>query len=392
MLASTFPRSDGDGTPGFVGDLARRQALAFDTLVLVPRVSGAPVDEDRDGYRIHRFAYFPRRWEDLADGAILENARGRPSRLLQVVPFFVAEALAIRRAVREFRPDVVHVHWIVPQGLAALAAARRLPWLVTTLGGDLYALRSFPWRVLKRAVLRHAAAATVMNKEMAERMVALGMAPDRVHVMTMGANIDRIRAWSGTTPVPGRIVFTGRLVEKKGVAVLLDALRLLGPEVAWSLDVVGDGPVRAELEKRAAGLGGQVRFHGQLPAEQLAEMLYEGEIAAFPSVAARSGDQDGLPVAMLEAMAAGRAVIASRMPGIDEAVEHGVHGLLVPPGDAAALADGIRTLLTDPALRHELGARAATRAEHYSVAAAGDRYVGLLRSVLETSTHPEGPR
>lgn len=383
ILASTFPATTGDGTPGFVADLAARQARVFDTLVLVPRVGAAPVDEERDGYRIRRFAYFPRRWEDLAEGAILENLRGHPTRLFQVPFLLVAEAVAVRRAIREFDPDVLHVHWIIPQGLAALGVARRLPWLVTTLGGDLYALDSRAWRAIKRAVLRRAAAASVMNAEMAARLVALGMPPDRVHIMPMGADVERVRSMAGENPVPGRILFVGRLVEKKGVAVLLTALDHIGSEVPWSLDVVGDGPLRAELEARAGRLPNPVRFHGQQPARALATLLHECEIAVFPSLPARSGDQDGLPVAMLEAMAAGRAVVASRIAGIDEAIVDGTHGVLVPPRDATALATALRSLLTDPDRRAALGERAAVRAESYSVDAVGERYVALLQSILE---------
>ena len=136
VLASTYPVASDDGVPGFVRDLAQAEAEEFDTLVLVPRVPGAALREEAGGLSVRRFRYFPRRWEDLADGAILENLRGRRSRWLQVLPFVLAESLALRRAIRTYRPDVLHVHWILPQGAAALLAARKLPWLVTTLGGD----------------------------------------------------------------------------------------------------------------------------------------------------------------------------------------------------------------------------------------------------------------
>src|SRR5574341_499403 len=102
VLASTWPAWPGDGTPAFVYDLTQFEAQHFDTLVLVPRVPGAPEVETVDGMRVRRFGYFPRRWEDLADGAIIENLRGRPSRWLQVPPFLLAEVLAIRRAVQEY--------------------------------------------------------------------------------------------------------------------------------------------------------------------------------------------------------------------------------------------------------------------------------------------------
>lgn len=381
-MASTFPRRVGDGTPAFVWKLAEYEGRTFDTLVLAPRLAGAARHEQCGGVTIERFPYFFRRWERLADGAILENVRASRSALLQVVPFLVGEAVALRRALRRFDPDVLHVHWIVPQGLVALAVAGHRPWLLTTLGGDVYALRGPLWRVAKSAVLRRAEAVTTMNTDMAARLVALGTDADRVAVLPMGADTERVRsAGVGVSREPGRLLFAGRLVEKKGVAVLLRALQLLPAGLEWSLDVVGDGPLAADLRRQSAGLDRPVRFLGQLGADELSRLMHASEVVVVPSVTAASGDQDGLPVTLLEAMAAGTAVLASRLPGIAEAVQEGQSGLLVHPGDAAALAAALGQLLADPQLRRRLGAGAARRAEEYSTAAVGERYVRLLTGI-----------
>ncbi len=378
VLASTFPARTGDGTPGFVRALAGVEATEFDTVVLVPRVPGSLRTEQIDGFRVVRFGYFPRRWEDLADGAIIENLRARRSRLLQV-PFFLAfEALALRRLVREHRPDVLHVHWVLPQGVAALLVARRVPWLVTTLGGDVYALNDPLSRWLKRAVLRRAKAVTTMNADMQRRLLDLGAPVGETLVLPMGADVDGVRrAGVGVVREPGRLLFVGRLVEKKGLAVLLEALRTLPG--AWSLDVAGDGPLRAELERRAEGL--PVRFLGQTSTSDLARAYAACEVLVAPSVPAASGDQDGLPVALLEAMSAGCPVVASRIAGIDEAVVDGESGLLVTPGSARDLTAALALLLRDSELRTRIGAGAKARAEGYSVASLGRRYVELLQRV-----------
>jgi colanic acid/amylovoran biosynthesis glycosyltransferase len=381
VVASTFPADAQDGTPAFVRDLAVREAREFDTLVLVPRVRGAAAQETADGLAIRRFGYFPRRWEGLAEGAIIENLRGRPVRWLQVPPFFAAEIRALRRAVREHRPDVLHVHWMIPQGVCALVAARRVPWVVTTLGGDVYALNDPVSRWLKRAVLRRARAVTTMNEDMRRRLVELGSDDAGTEVLPMGADVATIRsAAAGVRREPGRLLFVGRLVEKKGAGVLLEAAQALAGRPGWRLDMVGAGPLRAALQRQAAGL--PVTFHGALGRRDLAALYARAQIAVFPSVAAASGDQDGLPVALLEAMAAGCAVIASRLPGIDAAVVERASGLLVPAGDAAALAAGLRELLDDAGLRERLGAAGAARAEEFSVESLGERYCALLRKVV----------
>jgi colanic acid/amylovoran biosynthesis glycosyltransferase len=379
VLASTYPAHTGDGTPQFVRDLATVEALRYKTTVLVPAVPGGARREVDGLLEVHRFRYFPRRWEDLADGAILENLRSRKSRLAQVLPLFVAEVLAIRREVAALRPDVIHVHWLVPQGLAALVAAPRVPKLVTSHGGDVYGLRDRVSRALFRAVLKNADAVTTMNTDMLGRLVELGADPATTVVLSMGADAATIKPLAAAARRrAGRILFVGRLVDKKGVSVLLEALGLLDGR-GYDLRVVGDGPLRAQLNGESAGL--PVTFLGVLGREALAAEFGAAAIAVFPSVPAASGDQDGLPVALLEAMTAGCAVIASDLPGLRDALRDGESGFLTASGSAQELATALGRLLGDPALRDQLGRAASTRAQDFSVEAIGGRYVALLDQV-----------
>ena len=381
VLASTYPAHVGDGTPQFVRDLATVEALSYETTVLVPCVRGGARQEVDGALSVRRFRYFPRRWEDLADGAILENLRSRKSRWAQVLPLFLAEVLAIRREVRASRPDVIHVHWLLPQGLAALIAAPRVPKLVTTLGGDVYGLRDPVSRRVFRAVIKNAVTVTAMNEDMRGRLLALGADPATTVVLPMGADVAGIRPQAAAAQRRrGRVLFVGRLVEKKGVSVLLEALRLLD-EPGYDVRVVGDGPLRPQLTRQAAGL--PVTFAGSLGREALSAELGAASIAVFPSVPAASGDQDGLPVAMLEAMSTGCAVVASDLPGLRDAVEDGTSGLLTAPASAEDLAGALARLLRDPALCDRLGQAAAARAENFSVDAIGRRYVVLLDEVRE---------
>jgi len=376
VVATTYPARPGDGTPAFVADLCAELALEFDVTAVVPAVPGAPARETTaDGsLTVVRHRYFPRRWETVADGAILENVRSRRSALMQVPFLLASQWFAVRREARATSPDVIHAHWLIPAGVSARRLSRRAPLVVTTLGGDLYALTGALPTWLKRRVARAATVVTVMNADMAERAAALG-ARD-VRVMPMGARFSVV----SPVPAPGpvRLLAVGRLVEKKGFGVLLEALRQV-PDVV--LAVVGDGPDGSTLRLAAAGLGGRVTFVGQLDREGLDEAYRHADLAVFPSRPAASGDQDGLPVAMLEAMGAGLAVIASNLPGLNEAIEDGESGVLVPPGDVAALAIAIGELAADPAQRRALGEAAKARAQLYSVESVGAGYRQLLHEV-----------
>jgi colanic acid/amylovoran biosynthesis glycosyltransferase len=373
-----------------VRDLATAESSRYETTVLVPSVPGSVGVEADGGLDIRRFRFFPRRWEDLADGAILENLRSRKSRWLQVPGFFVAEVLAVRRLVRRIKPDILHVHWLIPQGVAALIAAPRVPKLVTTLGGDLYGLRDPLSRRLIRLVLANSAAVTTMNSEMRDRLITLGADPATTHVLPMGADVDMIRPLAAEFDRrPKRILFVGRLVEKKGAIFLLSALKELGPD-GYELRIVGDGPLRSQLEDEAAGW--PVAFLGTLGRRELAAEYGAASVAVFPSVAAASGDQDGLPVAMLEAMSAGCPIVASRLPGIADAIVSGESGLLVEPGSASQIADALRSLMSDEAMRSRLGAGAYARADSFSVSAIGDRYLELLDDILRTAAGGAIPR
>lgn len=379
VVASTFPASAGDGTPAFVRDLAIEEAEAFDVLVLVPRVPGAAAREADGPLRVRRYAYFPQRWEALAHGAILENLRARRSLWLQVPTLFAAQWLATRRALREFRPDAVHVHWIVPQGIVVRSLAGRVPMLVTTLGGDLYALDGGIMRRVKRWVLRRAAGVTVMNQDMAARVVDLGAEPARVSVEPMGADLAATSV-ARVDRAPGdalRLLLVGRLVEKKGVAVLLDALRSV-PE-GWELTVVGDGPLRAQLEAQAAGM--PVRFVGQQGRAALADHYARADVVVAPSVIASNGDQDGLPVALLEAMLAGCAVVVSDLPGLADVAVDGA-AEVVPTGDAEALADVIAQLVADESRVRRLAAAAPVAAARFAMPAVGARYRERLLALV----------
>ena len=161
---------------------------------------------------------------------------------------------------------------------------------------------------------------------------------------------------------PLRILCIGTLHPVKGQSVLLAACqKLVESGVAVACDLVGDGPDRNELARQARAAGLDVRFHGHVTRAEVAELLHATDLVAAPSVPTRDGRREGIPVALMEAMASGVPVVASRLSGIPELVDDERTGLLVPPGDAAALARAIGRLHADPGLRQRLAAAGRAR-------------------------------
>lgn len=376
VLATTLPARQGDGTPEFVLTLAkacRREGLAVE--LIAPRTRGSSAHEVVSGVTVHRFRYFPARWEDLADGAIVPNLRARPSRWLQVLPLVVGLWWAARRATRHDTECVVHAHWIIPAGLVARAVRR--PYVVTAHGADVYALNGRPFRWGKRWALRRAAAVMPVSHAIAVRLAQLGSA--RLHApVPMGVDLADIpRETLERRPVPGRVLFVGRLADKKGVDDLIDAV-LAAPEM--ELHVVGDGPERSALERRAATAGGRIQFLGQLPRHDVFVEMQQAALIALPSKTGADGDEDGVPVVLAEAMAIGVPLVVSDAGGLSEHVADGVTGWVVRAGSVDDLGRVLRSALADPqqATRRAEQARRHLDAE-LTAEAIGRTYADVLR-------------
>lgn len=157
---------------------------------------------------------------------------------------------------------------------------------------------------------------------------------------------------------PPKILCVAAHKPYKGLPVLIEACRILRDRgVSFVCDIVGDGPMRAELESmiRAAELEPIVRIAGARPQEEVTRMMAEASVFALPSIIASDGQMEGIPVALMEALASARPVVTTAISGIPELVEHEVNGLLVPAGDAAAFAAALERVLRDPAMRAEMG-------------------------------------
>jgi colanic acid/amylovoran biosynthesis glycosyltransferase len=277
--------------------------------------------------------------------------------------------------LRGFAPHLIHAHFAT-DGLAALGLAAKLDIpLVTTLHGydvalsPMRMLTSGHWSWMRYALLRRRLMTRgglflAVSEAIRRRALSQGFPPERTLTHHIGVDLESFRP--GATPDPGLIVHVGRLVAKKGTEVLLDALAAARRSFpAAQLVVIGDGPLRAALERKteSLGLGSAVRFIGMRSPDEILGWMQRAWLIAAPSVTAADGDSEGLPTVLAEAAACGLPAVATHHSGIPEAVLDGRTGLLVAERDVHALAAALVAMLSDAEMRRRMGAAARGLAE-----------------------------
>lgn len=281
---------------------------------------------------------------------------------------------------RELPPEIewLYAHFLhTPASVARYAAILRgLPFSISAHARDIWT--SPEWE--KREKLRAAEWTVTCTRRNAGHLKELAPEAD-VELLYHGVDLARFKPVE--PPDDGTLVIAtvARLVEKKGLDVLLEALARLPPALPWRHVHLGGGPLQPALAEQAERLGiaGRITWRGTVTQLEVAAALAEAHVFCMPSRIAQDGDQDGLPNVLLEAMSMGLAVVGSAVSAIPEAVVDGENGLLVPPEDTGALAAAIERLAVDPELRRRLGREASAAARHLFTADAGhDRLAAKL--------------
>jgi len=360
ILATRVPLESGDGTPSFILDSAMALSSEFDITILAPRIQGSRPTERHGRVIVRRFPYFPARWECLADDAIMPQLGKSRALWLQAPPLTAMLMWQTLRQHRTNRPDIVHANWVLPAGLIALITnlIHGTPYLVTSHGADAFRLNSGPLRILNRAVLARSKRFIGVSADIVEQFGDLSIP---VAVQPVAVDFALWQALVGVrTPVPGRVLFVGRLDAKKGIG---DAIRAITGLDGVQLRVVGDGPLAGELKALSASLSstGRVAFLGRRSREEVAEEMRMASCLIIPSVIAADGDREGTPSVLGEAIAAGVPVVASRLAGLAEYVLDGETGRLHEPGDVAGLRACLRGILLDPEMGESLARSAQSR-------------------------------
>ncbi len=282
----------------------------------------------------------------------------------------------------ELPPEIgrIHAHFLhTPASVARYAALMRgLPWSVSAHAKDIWTTPD--WELAEK--LTCAAWAVTCTKAGQARLASLAPTADRVALAYHGLDLSRFprpaapRAARNGDGADVLILSVGRAVPKKGYDTLLAALAQLPPALAWRFEHIGGGPDLPKLKAEAdrLGIAGRIAWRGGQAQAEVLEAYRRADVFALASRVADDGDRDGLPNVLMEAQSQALACVATKVSAIPELIADGETGLLVPPGDAAALAAALERLIRDPALRARLGAAGQARiaASFDHAAAIGD--------------------
>ncbi len=327
------------------------------------------------------------RWGEAleAEGTPVVDFAKRPGLDVALLP-------RLTRFIRQGGFEIVHTHAFTASSWGRAAATiARVPAIVAHEHSG-FSLESPPRRVVDRMLAHWTSRWVVVSEALARDLVRIeGLPLSKLVVVRNGVSrqpaspdaVQRARAellGDGFTELLGTV---GRLERRKGLEVLLEAyLRLAPRRPGLALALVGDGPLRSELEEevRERGIADRVRFTGRR--EDVAAVLGALDVFALPS------HTEGLSIALLEAALAGCAIVATDVGGNSEVVRDGRNGLLVPPRDPSALADAVRALLDDPRRARELGRQAARDVQRFSA----DAMIRAIESLYEDLLAPPGSR
>lgn len=376
VTASTFPRWKGDTEPRFVLDLASHMTESFDVTVLVPSAFGAKDYEEMEGVKVIRFHYFPvRRWETLCyPGAIVPRIREKKIRAF-LVPFLLVN-LYINLFKLLPKYDLVHAHWIIPQGI--IQSFYKKNYIVTGHGGDVTSLNQGILKKLKIRCLQKADYVTVVSGHLKKEVNKLCWI-DNIRIMPMGCDTAKFGRQHYRMNCFGQeeqkvVLFVGRLAEKKGVTYLIEAME----RVDALLVIVGDGPLKEALEHQAEQYNDKIKFIGPKTHDQLKELYASADILVMPSITAKDGDEEGFGLVILEAMASGLPVVASNSGGISSLVQDGSNGLLCEQKNTWELSQKMNMLLENETLYSKIKNNGEMTAEKYDYSVIAKQYCDLL--------------
>ncbi|CCJ37026.1 glycosyl transferase group 1 [Methanoculleus bourgensis MS2] len=400
VLTSSFPRFIGDHAGIFVYELANAlNKHNINTLVLAPlfidqRFKYTKISEKMGNLEVHRFRYFyPVRYQRLyRDGGFVHNLRSSYLAKIQLPLFVAVQLYSTIKIIVSQKVDIIHTHWMMPQGFigAIMYSIFKKPHILTVHAADVFTLKKMPFgRLFAHFIVMNSTKIFVVSNYVSQSLCdmlpkrAISEYSRKLEILPMGVNTEiyqkNSNAKEGTYP-SGRdfiVLFLGRLNEKKGAIYLIKSMIELKPLAArLRLIICGDGPLRHDLEDfvRQHNLTELVEFKGFITNDQKNEYLSMADILVVPSIIMDSGETEGLPVVILEGLAAGKAIIASNVSGASDAIQDGYNGFLVEQKKPEQIAEKIMLLMNNLEIQRNIEMNALKSSLKYDWSNISRRY------------------
>lgn len=402
-IATSYPRYDGDVIAPFIEHISHEIMKAGNHIDMLLPFHPDFTKTDEKNLRFHLYQYTRNPKLNIWGYAASMKADVKLKKWILLLAPSVYRA-ALRKAAeltKENRYDLIHAHWLLPNGVIGRKLARKLgiPLAVSLHGSDVTMAERPLFRRIARKILKDAEWVSACSEDLRQRVIALGADPEKTFTIPYGVDTEkfkpdtrrkaRLRKMIDMKYRKGytTILAVGRLVEKKGFTYLLDAMKAILDKCQ---DVVlvfaGDGDLKRELVSKTnrLGISKNVLFAGTIERKDLPIYFSGCDILAVPSVRDRYGNLDGLPNVLMEGLASGRAIVASRIAGIPNVMFDGENGLLVEPENPTELAEALDRLIEDPSLRKKLGREARYHAlNRYTWKHTGSKYARGLASLVK---------
>lgn len=383
LMTSVYALAENDRNGSFLVESTKYlKAAGVDVEVFAPSYEGLK-SHTIQGVPVHRFRYFFKRWENLT------HMQGAPNRIRNPLYLFVAFfyiVIGLFQAIRFCRKnkfDILHVHWPFPHGIWGYWAGKltNTPMVLTFHGAELLLANKFPLvSGSLRHTLKHCRGITCNSSFTASKIAKL--TGKEINVIPFGTTIELKPVEKKKEKPVKDLLCAGRMIQRKGITYLLQALPKISEKVDVHLHLVGDGDQRTTLEKQVAeaGLQDQVTFYGIVSNEELSRHYAEADVFVLPAIVDDRGDTEGLGVVLVESLCYGTPVVASHVGGIPDVIKNGETGLLVEQKNPQALADAVIDLLEHPEKAEQLVEQGLKHAQSYFD---WQRITGLLLGVYK---------
>ncbi|MBU90163.1 hypothetical protein CMO94_01370 [Candidatus Woesearchaeota archaeon] len=395
VLATTFPRWKNDTTPRFVYDLSDKLTRNYNVIALAPHHKGSKKKEVMGRLQVRRFVYFkPESLQKLCyEGGMIPNMKNSFLAKIQMPLLIISELLSSYRLVKEEHINMIHAHWILPQGFVGVFLKKlfKIPLLVTVHGSDLFPLKNMLFKRLQIFVVKNADSVTVNSNATKNELVRrFPSYSSKISVIPMGIDINRFKERSIKKPKKysgnSILLFVGRLSDQKGLQFLISSM----PDVLKhypniKLLVIGEGPYLDKLKDSAGAnrISDNVEFLGSMSNSEIAKYYNFADIFIIPSLSTKTGTE-ALGLSLLEAMASGCTVIGTKVGGIPFVIKNSYNGMLVKQKDSKELANAVITLLKNNQKSKKLGKNAAEFVrKNYSWDKISKEFIKIYKNLLK---------